>query len=164
MGSVHPAVMRYCREMSRLAILAYGSLIDDPGEELDDVITDTVTGVLTPFRVEYARSSRTRGGAPTLVPVTAGGAQVGASLLVLQVDVDVAGARDMLWRRETGQTDRNRRYQAPDPVTSSTVVVQEHPELGGVDLVLSTRIASNIHPLTPDRLADPAIASAQTEA
>ncbi len=164
MGSFRLAVMRYCREMSRLAILAYGSLIDAPGVELDDVITDRITNILTPFRVEYARSSQTRGGAPTLVPVTAGGARVGASLLVLQGDVDVADARDMLWRRETGQTDRNRQYRPPDPVTPSTVVVQEHPELGGIDLVLSTRIASNIDPLTANHLADLAIASVQTEA
>ena len=55
--------------MKKIAILAYGSLIDEPGEELENCIVNRLGPILTPFKVEYARSSRTRGGAPTLVPV-----------------------------------------------------------------------------------------------
>jgi hypothetical protein len=54
-------------------------------------------------QVEFARSSRTRDGAPTLVPVSEGGAHVCASVLVLD-DADTVGdARDILYRRETGR-------------------------------------------------------------
>ena len=59
--------------------------------------------VETPFAVEFARSSRTRDGAPTLVPVSEGGAHVPAVLLVLDDSVTVADARAMLYRRETGR-------------------------------------------------------------
>jgi len=53
--------------MSGIGILAYGSLIIDPGPEIGPLIVRRITTV-TPFVVEYARLSRTRGGAPTLVP------------------------------------------------------------------------------------------------
>ena len=57
-----------------VGILAYGSLIDDPGSEIGEVIADVISDIETPFSVEFARSSSTRSGAPTLIPVEAGGA------------------------------------------------------------------------------------------
>ncbi|GAA4131236.1 hypothetical protein ACFFTN_26415 [Aminobacter aganoensis] len=50
-----------------VGILAYGSLIGDPGAEIEPAITSRIA-CLTPFPVEFARQSRTRKGAPTLVP------------------------------------------------------------------------------------------------
>ena len=67
--------------MTRIAILAFGSLIEDPGDELDERIRDRVEGVETPFSIEFARSSGTRGGGPTLIPVEDGGSPVDAMLL-----------------------------------------------------------------------------------
>ncbi len=58
----------------KIGVLAYGSLIGDPGKELKPFIEDTVEDVTTPSRVEFARSSGTRDGGPTLIPVTTGGA------------------------------------------------------------------------------------------
>ena len=84
----------------RIGILAYGSLIDDPGEELAQRIIHRIEDAKTPFRVEFARSSLSREGAPTLVPVEAGGAQVKATVLVLDDAVALEDARDMLYRRE----------------------------------------------------------------
>ena len=83
-----------------VAILAFGSLADEPGDELRPVIAVRVA-VQTPFPVEFARSSRTRGGAPTLIPVTEGGARVPATLLILAEPVTVQAARLLLYRRET---------------------------------------------------------------
>ncbi len=54
---------------NEVGLLAYGSLQSDPGPELSPLIERRITDVLTPFAVEFARSSRTRAGAPTLVPV-----------------------------------------------------------------------------------------------
>ena len=68
-----------------VGIIAFGSLIDDPGTELEAAIVGRKPGVMTPFRVEFARSSVKRGGAPTLVPVTKGGSPVPATILVLNV-------------------------------------------------------------------------------
>ena len=55
-----------------VGILAYGSLINDPGEELKKVIVGRIP-CQTPFNVEYARLSVTRDNAPTLIPTSEGG-------------------------------------------------------------------------------------------
>ena len=52
---------------SAVGILAYGSLIADPGVEIGPLIVRRID-TLTPFPVEYARFSATRGGRPTAVP------------------------------------------------------------------------------------------------
>ena len=57
-----------CHPKRKVGILAFGSLIHDPGSELKPKIAMRTRG-MTPFGVEYGRySSKTRGGAPTLVP------------------------------------------------------------------------------------------------
>jgi hypothetical protein len=86
---------------NEVGILASGSLLSDPGDELNRVIERRIDDVLTPFEVEYARSSRTRASAPTLVPVKGGmGGQVRAQVLVLKPDANVATAKTLLYRRE----------------------------------------------------------------
>lgn len=138
-----------------IAILAYGSLIDDPGSELTPVITDSLT-ITTPFPVEYARSSHKRGGGPTLIPVL-DGIRVSARLLVLTSSITISEAKDMLWRRETGMATGT--YNPPNRHTPNTVLIDEFFDFPGY-IALSTRIASNINPLTADRLAELAIQSA----
>ena len=56
------------RIVPMIGILAYGSLIDDPGREIEPLIIRRLKGVETPFQIEFARSSSTRDGAPTLIP------------------------------------------------------------------------------------------------
>jgi len=67
--------------MTTVGILAYGSLIADPGPEIEPAIVDRIK-CETPFKVEFARTSKRRAGAPTLVPYKAGG-QVSSELLVV---------------------------------------------------------------------------------
>jgi len=68
-----------------IGILAYGSLITHPGQEIESVLDHVIPDVMTPFPVEYARKSGTRDGAPTLVPVPiGGGTPVKAVVLVLK--------------------------------------------------------------------------------
>jgi len=68
-----------------IGILAYGSLITHPGQEISSVLDHVIPDVMTPFPVEYARKSGTRAGAPTLVPVPIGcGTPVKAVVLVLK--------------------------------------------------------------------------------
>ncbi|MBC6491720.1 hypothetical protein BC349_11720 [Flavihumibacter stibioxidans] len=57
--------------MDTIGILAYGSLIEDPGQMISDLIIKKISTV-TPFPVEYARISSPRDGAPTLIPFEAG--------------------------------------------------------------------------------------------
>ena len=90
-----------------VAILAYGSLIDEPGAELAPVISNIILDIVTPFNVEFARKSSSRGDAPTLVPHP-NGAPVRAALLVVECTTDEA--IDRLWRRETRTHDTSRSY------------------------------------------------------
>lgn len=103
--------------MPTVGILAYGSLIREPGSEIAPLITSRI-GTMTPFPVEYARYSRTRGGGPTIVPHVSG-CQVKSEILMLSDDVSLDVAKDILWRRETGNVSSERRYQesaAPNAV------------------------------------------------
>jgi hypothetical protein len=87
----------------KIGILAFGSLIQDPGTELESRIAMRIK-TPTPLRVEYARiSGKTRGGAPTLVPHDSG-SPVSVEIFVLDDAVSVDEARNMLWRRETRKT------------------------------------------------------------
>jgi cation transport regulator ChaC len=84
-----------------IGVLSYGSLITNPGFELQAVTVGRIDNVLTPFHVEYARPSGGRGGAPTLVPVEDGGARVRA--VILTVSASAADAADIVYRREINQ-------------------------------------------------------------
>lgn len=140
---------------AHLGILAYGSLIDDPGEEIASATADTLHhGIMTPFPVEFARSSRTRAGAPTLVPVTTGGARVPARVFVLRGDVSDQQARDMLWRRETGGKGDAPAFFIPSNPGRDEVIIDSIVNFHAIRTVLYTRIAPNITPLTAQRLAE----------
>lgn len=150
--------------MTRVGILAYGSLIPEPGEEIELLIVDRIQGVQTPFSVEFARKSLKRDGAPTLVPVDDGGLPVRATILVLKEGMTVNRARNVLWRRETGKIGSEQRYSPPDTLTTNTVLIEELTALAGVDVVLYTRIGANIQELNANKLAQLAIASAKASA
>ena len=84
-----------------IGILAYGSLITHPGQEIASVLDHVIPDVMTPFPVEYARKSGTRAGAPTLVPVPIGcGTPVKAVVLVLKKYTRKKKAQNFLYRRE----------------------------------------------------------------
>lgn len=143
-----------------IGILAYGSLIEDPGVELAPLISHCIIDVETPFNIEFARSSRTRSGAPTVVPVTGFGAPVKGVILVLDTRVDVDSARDLLWRRETRHegTDRHITHRPGGGVNQ--IMVDHTTDFHGIHQVLHTRIAANILDPTPEALARLAIKSA----
>jgi hypothetical protein len=140
-----------------VGILAYGSLIDEPGEEIAGATTRTTADILTPFSIEFARRSRTRGSAPTLVPVSDGGSPVLARVFVLDVPEDEAANR--LWRREVRKVGSGLPYTAPKDIGPNTVVVRRFENFANVDVVLYTEIAANIEPLTAKALAGLAIES-----
>ena len=97
----------------RVGVLAYGSLMDDPGEELRAATIATLRGIETPMAVEYARSSIGRGGAPTLVPVEEGGSKVRA--WIYELNVDEKTASDILYRREIDKVGSGKTYSLPEP-------------------------------------------------
>ena len=141
-----------------IGILSFGTLLEDPGAELASAV-QRIEDVETPFQVEFARSAITRDGAPTLVPVTTGGAAVGASVLVLKDGLDEEAARDILYRREMWQVGMESTYEDAHSAWIGALC-----DFHDVDVCIYTALEPTIEPLTPERLADLAIESAAGEA
>jgi hypothetical protein len=149
----------------RVGLLAYGSLLWDPGGELADVLDlrSPINGVETPFNVEFARSTRSRGGGPTLVPVATGGTPVVGVIFPFRERLRLHEAQTLVWRREVrradGWYDPKRNADHPDKV-----FVDAHEGFHeDFDIVLVVRIPPNIEPLNGDELAARAIRSAGTD-
>lgn len=147
-----------CHPRKTVGILAFGSLIHEPGPELERKIAFRIT-TITPFAVEYARiSGKTRGGAPTLV-AHAIGSPVSAEILVLDDEVSVADARDMLWRRERRKEGSGERYI--EGTSANSVLVRETSDSPWVSTLLYTDfpLAGKIPSPTPNQLARLAVES-----
>jgi hypothetical protein len=128
-----------------IGILAYGSLIADPGWEIQDAIAWTVPDVMTPFAVEYARCSRTRAGAPTLVPVSSEvGIPVQAKILVLKKEVRETTALNILYRREIHRVgDTKKRYVPAANPSPNQIIIRRLENYYQVKTVFYTQIAPN---------------------
>jgi hypothetical protein len=148
---------------AKIGIFGFGSLIADPGEELASA-TESRIEAETPFAVEYGRTSRrTRGGAPTLVPVKTGGAKVKATIFVLKDSLSEQDARDILWRRETRQVGSGKRYKQPANPGANSVLVAVSTNYMGLHKIFYTDFADSgklVNP-TPTQLAELAVKSAR---
>ena len=111
---------------------------------------------------KYARCSKKRDVAPTLVPVEDGGARVKAVIFILKDHVSEAEAKNMLWRRETHRCQGT--YSPPAKCDPNTVRIERLDNFRNIGVVLYTKIAPNIANLTPQGLAELAIKSACGEA
>jgi cation transport regulator ChaC len=149
--------------MYQVGILAYGSLLEDPGKEIEPIIRERIK-VRTPFCIEFARTSSTRDGAPTVVVVESGGAQVQGTIFILDESISVESAQDLLWRRETRNECSENHYKISNVPGPNTVVVERLSDFSGVKVVLYTKLAGNIIDLTAENLADLAIKSARGNA
>jgi hypothetical protein len=150
--------------MSSIGILAYGSLIEEPGNEIEPLIRERLESIETPFSIEFARSSSTRDGAPTVVPVVSGGCRVHATIFALKAGVSLEKAEDLLWRRETRNECSNKHYSAPSEPSPNKMVVERLENFSGIDVVLYTKLGANIADLSAAKLADLAIKSAKANA
>lgn len=146
----------------KVGILAYGSLIDNPGKEIEPLIIDRIN-CKTPFKVEFARTSSSRGGAPTLIPFETGN-EVNAVILVLENSTDLAHAKSILWRRERHKFDGKNYVDIVNP-TLNLVVVLSVKDFEGVETVIYTSIGKNIEgEVNAEKLSQLAIASILSEA
>lgn len=148
----------------RIGILAYGSLLEEPGSEIASLIADKIPGTITPFPIEFFRSSSTRGGAPTVVPVENAGAFVLGTVLVLREGISPKEARDLLWRRESRREGTGQRYSKPAGSDPDQMTAEELVNFAGVDLVFYARFGATLSDPTPEELAELAIRSVATEA
>ncbi len=149
--------------MDRIGILAYGSLIEDPGCEIGPLIEQRIEGVETPFNIEFSRKSSSRDNAPTVVPVEKDGAPVKATILVLNNEIELEKAMDLVWRRETRKEKTEKHYQFPKNPSVNQVVVENITDFNGIKNVLYTKIGANIESPTPKLLAELAVNSAKTK-
>lgn len=148
---------------SKIGIFAYGSLIDDPGVEITPLIRERISDVLTPFKVEFSRKSGSRDNAPTLIPVENGGAYVKGVIILLDENITLEDAKNLLWRRETRNEGTGRSYPNSKVANISTVVVEVLENFINIDYVLYTKIGANIDNVTPSKLAELAISSAKSK-
>jgi hypothetical protein len=144
-----------------IGILAFGSLIDNPGAEIEEAVVGRKLNVHTPFGVEFARSSTKRGGAPTLVPLEEGGASVLAQILLLNVSEQ--DAMDRLWRREINRIGQGGHYTHSANPGPNTLIIDRYANFEGADAILAARFPATIVPLTATDLAELAIESARLE-
>lgn len=92
-------------EENVVGILAYGSLISDPGDEIERNRIGIIYNVDTPFSVEFARKSENRSNAPTLIPFK-GGKSVKGQVFVMNLCEDEA--KNVLFRREIDKVGKLR--------------------------------------------------------
>lgn len=147
----------------KIGILAFGSLINNPGKEISE-ITETKIDCDTPFKVEFARVSSTRGNAPTLIPFE-NGKIIKAKIIILQSNTDINTAKDILWRRELHKKDKTKKYTHKNKQEENDVVIEKLDNFMNVTTVLYTSIYGNIkQTLTGELLADFAIKSILSKA
>lgn len=131
-------------DTENIGILAYGSLLADPGPDIGPRIIERIQQQ-TPWPVEYARRSESRGGAPTLV-IHPKGSRVQGAVLVLDLKRnEEALAREWLRIREGRTSQENIKSM----------------ELSGLKVVLYADLPGTIpdEELSPECLADYALAS-----
>lgn len=117
-----------------VGILAFGSLIDNPGDEIKELESHRIK-CETPFKVEFARISSTRCNAPTLVPVAnnAIGSRVKAVLIVLKEGTSLLHAKSVLWRRECHKVGSSKGYKRYENPTPNKVLVESLDNFCGVN-------------------------------
>lgn len=150
-------IKREIMNKNKIGILAYGSLINDPGKEIEPLIVDRIK-CKTPFYVEFARTSSSRGGAPTLIPFETG-KEIDATILVLLDDVELKYAKDILWRRERHVFD-DKEYKEVENPKENRIVVKSIEDFKGIETVIYTSLGKNIDgEVTADKLSLLAIKS-----
>lgn len=148
---------------SQMAILAYGSLLSEPGEELAGLLGEQIDDMETPFPIELARACSCRDRAPTLAPVERGGASVRGALLLASPSASESALIDALWRRET-RTERRDEETSPDGKDLLIRRAQSLEEAHGLKRVFYAHLKANIDDRRPEHLAEMAIESARAEA
>jgi hypothetical protein len=143
--------------------LAFGSLIGDPGPEIEaiEIKAERRRNVRTPFPVEFARASQKRAGAPTLVPHQAG-CPVAAEIIVLEATEKLA--KDALWRRETDNLGSSNGYIERATAGENTLLIERFENLDGLSVVFAAFFRATIANPTAARLAELAVASAKDRA
>ncbi len=140
-----------------IGILAYGSIVAAPGDEIRNALDGRIEEVCTPFNVEYARRSRTRSGAPTLVPVPEGiGSPVMGTILVLKAAITEEQAKNMLYRREIHRIGLKDKIYDHENQTKKKdgLLIKTLKDFHGIPLVIYTYLKPTITEILNPNLSD----------
>jgi hypothetical protein len=146
----------------KIGIIAYGSVINEPGTELLELIKEKHIDILTPFNIEFARKSSKRANAPTLTVVKTGGSSVRGAIFILRDGLSQYKVADLLWRRETRKTETDEHYLAGGTVNSE-IKIDTISSYLGFDALLYAAPLQNIPIPSASLLADLAINSAYNQ-
>ena len=139
-----------------VGILAYGSLICDPGCGIRDNRIRIIHDVCTPFNVEFARRSTGRGKAPTLVKVSHGGSRVKCKIFVMGLSKE--DTKKALFKREMRLTCKELEGYSDSDINKKISPLEN---FSGIDIVYYANFKDNIidRNRTPKKLAKYAIKS-----
>lgn len=129
-----------------IGIMAYGSLISDPGIEIQNRLDRSISDVETPFPVEYARRSGSRNGAPTLVPVPPGRAGfVKGVVLVMKKYSHKDAIQNYLYRRELHAVGNKTKVydHGIQSRRREAMLIESLPGFQDLELVYNTRFPIN---------------------
>ena len=146
-------------KIGKTGILVYGPIMDNLSSEIKSSVKKRIRSVNTPFKVELARKNNEYGGAPGLVPVGTGGAQVNADILVFKDNITEHQALNMFYRMENHLEGTKKTYRKPKHPTSNMFVIKTLPNFYGIDKVFYLSLGRNISKVTPKKLAKLAIDS-----
>lgn len=143
-------------QVMNIGILAYGSLITDPGNEILQETKTIIKEVETPFCVEYARKSRTRENAPTLVPVPDGiGSPVVGVIFVLKENVIESDAINYLYRREIHRVSSGKTYdQKEQSEKPKELLIRSLENFYGISKVIYTCLKPNFEEILSPCLSE----------
>ncbi len=147
----------------RIGIITYGNVLSDPGYEIKKQTINTINGIITPFNVEFARKSSTRGNAPTLTVVKNIGTQVKGSILELSPSTTQYLAADLLWRRETRQSLQSNKHYLDSSSFVLQIIIETISGYIGFDILVYAIVEQNISSPNANLLAELAIDSATKE-
>jgi hypothetical protein len=139
-----------------IGILAYGSLIANPGWEIQKYTERVMCCIETPFAVEYARRSENRAFAPTLVPVPKGkGIPVQAAIFVLKGGTIMQLAYNILYRREINQIgDLKKEYHRPQDHAPKKMQIGQLNNFNNIDVVLYAAFEANFEQILNEKICD----------
>jgi len=144
--------------MSNVGILAFGSIITDPKDEIINGTLEIHKNYTTPFKIEFARKSSSRENAPTLA-VLESGSSVKGQIFVLKDEISLSEAKNILYRREVNKVGQ------ADVYIASKVKWMEIRELEDktiCDLIIYASMSPNIENPSALLLAELAIESAKS--
>ncbi len=140
-------------KIGKVGIILYGPMLDNLTKEIKSAMKKRIKGINTPFKVELARKNDSFGGAPELVPVSSGGAQVNGELIVFKDSISEHEVVNMLYRMENHLEGTKKVYRKPSNPSSNVFVIKSLQDFYGVNKVFYPSFGRNINKITPQKLA-----------